>query len=196
MQLNIAIDIETTATVPTAGVWDLGIVVWERGSHPDNGRVKLSRAMRPSGVVDGDTIDWIFGQDELVVNRFVEATERSQHAREVLPRAFTTLQNSIYLEYGGKDKEAAKLINCDWYSWGQFDFPILHNQFQMFGMPCPWHFRKINCFRSVMNAQPECSAFYGARPVVQKPAHRAFFDAVALADLVHGYQLTIDSAVF
>lgn len=173
---EIFIDIETTDTAHTAGIWEIGtVLVQHHGDGIDyfTREEEYNRLLSPEGSVSNDTLEWI-KQKPHVFRRYKKALELNNNPTSAL---------SDYHDFLLYDVEGDTLErdNTTVYTWGNFDIPILVNAFKKRSIKIPWHYGSVVDFRSVMKCH-NC----GIRP--NTGAHSALLDARALRDAVERFR--------
>lgn len=130
---NIAIDIETTATVQGAGVWQIG-------AFCDNQTFCVDVKLHEDAIVDDDTMKWLYD------NNLLPAYEKAQTEGEELLSALTKLSGFI-------NRVTSKDVlerNDNLITWGNFDDPLLTYWYKKLGLIVPWHYASVLDMRAAM----------------------------------------------
>lgn len=164
----IAIDIETTGTVPGAGIWQIGVY-----NGPQR-FLNLSVLVPAKALIDPDTMKWIEKQPE--VHR---AYMRSQENGMPLSNALRMVQDFL------RKRNAHERGACVVASWGNFDMPLLRYWFEdkLEGEKLPWHYGNELDMRSVASWISLVNQSEPIRPKPNNP-HDALSDAIALRRLM------------
>ena len=154
------LDLETTDTAHTAGIWEIGCYVI---NHKEQVVASFERLCYPTGSVSSDTMDWIKSKPD-VYDRYLGARNSGISQENAIQELFAFIKR-VGIE-GNRETETG-------YSWGTFDFPILTNAATKANLDLPWHYGSECDLRSV-------AKFYNTliRPDTSK--HEALADAKAL----------------
>lgn len=170
--INIYLDIETTATLPGAGIWDIGAVAAKNGRP--FGHFSTQVRVPGTAIRDQSTLKWIHA-DQARGRRYIKTQVNGKSEAQALTELTKWLR-----EMG---VEAHERKDVTMLSWGTFDFPLLkaayERQFDRHERPTslnfetPWHYGAECDLRSVAKFLR-----YDERP--DTSAHEAYEDAYAL----------------
>lgn len=165
---SIAIDIETTATVQGAGIWQIGACT---GSRTFIAHVKLHE----DAVVDDDTMKWLYD------NNLLPAYEKAQKEGEELLTALTRL--SFFINTVTSKDALERDDNL--ITWGNFDDPLLVHWYKKLGLIVPWHYSSVLDMRAAMKFL-QATGLPNHDELPYRPdtsKHNALLDALAVYDL-------------
>lgn len=141
-ELNIMVDLETLSTKPNARILSIAAVPFACGSEAETPASFYS-------TVKIELADKRFTSDESTV------TWWQQQAQDVREEAFSGTENiANVLAHLRNTMQAWRALTgtTSYIMWGygaDFDLVVLKVAFDATGIPCPWHYRGIRCFRTL-----------------------------------------------
>lgn len=158
LKTNCMIDLETLSTRYDAGILSIGAVKFDHQGIQDKfyASVKLKSTVKHGLHISQDTLNWWAEQRGDVINSIFENAD--------------TLDNTLesFSEWYGKDSLET------WGNGADFDIVIMSTAYERVEKKVPWHYRKINCFRTMKGLiDPDG----GLVPPKNENAHNALADA-------------------
>lgn len=155
---NCMIDLETLSTSYNAGILSIGAVKFDHSGILDRfyASIKLKSTLKHGLDISQDTLNWWAEQRGDVISSIFENAD--------------TLENTL-------DSFS------DWYGtgsidvWGNgadFDIVIMTSAYQKVDRKVPWHYRKINCYRTLKGLIDHDGALL---PQKNEMSHNALADA-------------------
>lgn len=156
---DVMIDLETLGTSPDAAVVSIGVVIFDLDKkvilEEFYAPLDVKEQMKRGRKVDPDTLNWWMGQSDAAKKVF---SEKAQDFKSILQTLSGILDKYRPLTVHGNSST--------------FDVSIMENAYAMYDVKLPWHYTKVNCFRTFRR-------FIGNNEKVEKTgiAHNALDDA-------------------
>ena len=169
---HVMIDIETLSTRMDAAVVSVGMCIFEPTVQIICGATEWATLPEREAHTDFETVRWWTQQTDSARNA---AFSIAESGRYTLPEMFNNMDDIIGVNTGRASNEC--------YFWGmpaQFDLGILEYWCKHYGIPTPWHYRKVMCARTLFNLA-KIESKDRVQPLI---AHRAADDARAQAETV------------
>lgn len=170
----VAIDIETTDTLVTAGVWDIAVVAIIPTQGTEAILLSYSRTFKPGGTSSASTLEWLRGKRE--VNERYKQALTSTRTQKDIPGFLRTAFDGISKKAGLDITERG---SCVMISWGSFDFPIMKHVLEArHGLNAGdfWHYGNECDLRAV-------AVFNESELYPEGVTHNALQDACAVLEL-------------
>lgn len=163
---DLMLDIETTGNKPGCGILSIAVVPFSAGIVAPPSfhlyiKVLPSSNQQYDLSEDKDTLLWWAGKPKYIRD---EAYSGTTDLKEVLKKL------SNYLAVFGADFRV-------WGNGATFDCPVLEAAYEAVGLPVPWNFRQLRCYRTLNAYAPDW-----VTPQVNNAAHDAHSDAMFQAE--------------
>lgn len=159
----MVVDIETLGSGPRAEIIQIGAVAQPMvGTDASQRHCWSVRSGQRGREIDMDTMAW-----------WVDDMERVGVLRQILCDSGRV---DLMAALSELSRWAERFPVAEWWSFGQFDFPILEDAYRQIGIHVPWDYRRLRDLRTLLDVtgvEMDRNRMY---------AHNALSDAVAEAD--------------
>lgn len=131
--MNIMVDLETLDTAPTALVLSVGLVAFDDKAVLDKLylTIDIQDQINLGRTISADTLKWWMKQSPEARRVFSESGSNLMDSVDFIARFFENYPKSLL-----------------WSNGANFDAVILDDMFRMVGVPVPWKYWDVRCFRT------------------------------------------------
>jgi hypothetical protein len=142
--IDVMTDLETTDTSPNAAIAAIGAVVFDRQSGQLGSSiyigVDINTSVNDGGIISADTFKWWMMQSAEARQSFAGTT----HIHAALH------QFASWLALQCSSGEEVRI----WGNGADFDMVVLGQSYKRAGLPPPWKFWNVRCFRTLKAEHP------------------------------------------
>lgn len=169
--IDIVLDLETLGTAPGSVITQIGAAASD--GQDLNIKISVTSALYYGLTVDADTLSWWRKQNE---QTWQQVTSGASPIRGVLHLFSDWVKER---RTGAPDATTGEAIRI-WGDGATFDPVLLEAAYRACGIPCPWSYHEVYCYRTLRNLAKS-----------DKPRSKTQHDALsdAKAQLVHLQEL-------
>jgi DNA polymerase III epsilon subunit-like protein len=138
---NIMVDIETLGTAPGCLILSIGAVRFDDGSIKQSyyDVINADSCINAGLTILSSTIQWWLSQEDH------DILEQVRNAPCTLEDALNRLSDIVLLQQDTKI----------WSNGADFDIPILGAAYKAVGLPIPWEYKNVRCYRTLKKLFPD-----------------------------------------
>lgn len=146
--LHLMVDLETLSTASNAYIRSLGAVFFDRDGVNTLFYESCDGPSQQGAHIDQKTQEWWSKQSQIALQSLANARNRT--LKETLEEFARWIEEERRI-YAKDPVNPSDVEVCVWGNGSDFDPVILSNAFQRLGLPTPWKFYNVRCYRTLKN---------------------------------------------